>query len=266
MRLTSTHNPIIKHVRSLERAAVRRESGQFLVEGVRLVREAIGTGQRARIVLVDPHSMEASPDGAGLLGRLHDWGEELYEVDLRVLKAASQTEHPAGVLAVLVRPDEPSLVGMANSAFGVILDSVSDPGNAGTVMRTAAAAGATFVAGTVDTVDLFAPKVVRAGMGAHFKLQLYTDHTWDELRHALADTTLVAASAHAECSLYHFSWPERSALVVGSEARGLSEEADSAVDARVRIPMMAGVESLNVAVAAGILIYAARSSILSSES
>jgi TrmH family RNA methyltransferase len=265
VRLSSAHNPVIKYVRSLERAAVRREGGVYLAEGVRLLREAIATKQTATLVLYDREILERSTEGIALLRDLTAWASERYEVDPHVLRAAAQTEHPSGVVAVLKLPMPPPLERQREATFGVILDAVSDPGNAGTIARTALAAGAGFLVSTEHSVDLFAPKVVRAGMGAHFRLPLYSSVAWDELRHTLNETTFVAAAADAEQSVYHFIWPTHSALVVGSEAHGLSPEAVSSVHMRVRIPMQPGVESLNAAIAAGILIYAARSPILASE-
>jgi RNA methyltransferase, TrmH family len=266
VRLTSTHNPVIKYVRSLERAAVRRENGVYLAEGARLLREALTTGQTATLVLYDPEILQRTSEGARLLADLVAWAEESYEVDPHALKAAAQTDSPAGALAVLKLPAAPPLDTQQEAGFGVILDSVSDPGNAGTIARTAMAAGADYLVSTANSVDLFAPKVVRAGMGAHFRLPVYVRVSWDEIRRSLGGTTFVAASAHAAHSMYRFEWPVCSALVVGSEAHGLSPEAASTVHVRVRVPMRPGVESLNASIAAGILIYAARSSILSSES
>jgi TrmH family RNA methyltransferase len=266
VHLSSTHNPLIKYVRSLERAAVRRESGEYVAEGVRLLREAVTTGQTARVVLYDSEALQRSPDGARLLPDLIAWGHEAYEVDHHVMKAVSQTDHPGGALAVLKLPVMPPLDAQREAPFGIVLDTVSDPGNAGTIARTASAVGADYLVSTLTSVDLFGPKVVRAGMGAHFKLPLYSGVTWEDLRSCLSDTSFVAASTDGEHALYQFEWPERSVLVVGSEARGLSPQAGAAIDARVRIPMKAGVESLNVAIAAGILMYAARRPILSSES
>lgn len=266
MRLTSTHNPVIKYVRSLERAAVRREGGVYIAEGVRLLRAALSTAQPATLTLYDPETLQRSPEGALLLAELVTWAPESYEVDPHVLKAAAQTDHPSGALAVLKLPSLPPLEHQREARFGVILDTVSDPGNAGTIARTALAAGADYLVSTSNSVDLFGPKVVRAGMGAHFRLPLYASVTWDQLRLALADTAFVAASVRAEHSVYHFVWPKYCALVVGSEAHGLSVEAESTIKARVRIPMQPGVESLNASIAAGILIYAACSSSLSLES
>jgi TrmH family RNA methyltransferase len=266
VRLTSTHNPVIKYVRSLERAAVRREDGVYIAEGVRLVREALSAGQTPTLALYAPEILQRSPEGSRLLDDLVASSDESHEVDPHVLRAAAQTEHPTGALTVLKLPAVRPLDQQREAHFGVILDTVSDPGNAGTIARTALAAGADFLVSTTNSVDLYGPKVVRAGMGAHFRLPLYVGIPWNELRHTLGDTAFVAASAHGEHSVYHFEWPDHAVLVVGSEAHGLSAEAKRAVQVRVRIPMKTGVESLNAAIAAGILIYAARSSSLSSES
>lgn len=266
MRLTSTHNPLIKYVRSLERAAVRRDSAEYVAEGVRLLSEALSTGQTARVVLYDPEMLQRSPEGSRLLADISTWAAETYEVDPHVLKAASHTESPPGALAVLALPVTPPLEAHLGGRFGVVLDTVSDPGNAGTMVRTALAVGAEFLVSTPASVDLWGPKAVRAGMGAHFTLPLYTGVDWEDLKRILSRTSFVAASVDGDHTMYDFVWPERSALVVGSEAHGLSARSASCIDARVRIPMSSGVESLNASIAAGILMYAARAPILSSES
>ncbi len=266
MRLTSTHNPVVKYVRSLERAAVRRETGEYVAEGVRLLREAITTGQTARVVLYNPEALQRTPEGSRLLTELPMWGAESHEVDPHVLKAASHTDTPAGALAILTLPSAPSFEAQRDAQFGVVLDTVSDPGNAGTIARTARAVGADYLVTTKASVDLFGPKAVRAGMGAHFTLPLYSGVEWEDLQGALSNTSFIAASIDGEHSMFDFAWPDRSALVVGSEAHGLSPQAASYIDARVRIPMNRGVQSLNASIAAGILMYAARAPILSSES
>jgi RNA methyltransferase, TrmH family len=266
VRLTSTHNPLVKYVRSLERAAVRRASGEYVAEGVRLLREAFTADQMARVVLYDAEALQRTPEGARLMTNFAAWAVETYEVDPHVMKAVSQTDHPAGALAVLKFPAVPPLEVQRERQFGVVLDALSDPGNAGTIVRTALAVGADYLVSTPTSTDLFGPKAVRAGMGAHFTLPLYPAVTWEELNVALAGTSFVAASASGEETLHHFAWPDRSALVIGSEAHGLSPQAATRIDARIRIPMKPGVESLNAAVAAGILMYAAHTPIRTSES
>lgn len=255
MRISSTRNPVVRYIRELDRAATRRAEGVYLAEGVRLLTEAIDTGQQATIVLYDPAALNRSSAGSFLLSRIPAWAERSYEVDARVLSAAAQTEHPAGVLAVLRFPTEPPLPSRAQTQLGVVLDTVADPGNAGTILRTAAAAGVGYVIALAGSADLFAPKVVRAGMGAHFRLPLYWGMTWDALRAVLADVGTVALDVGAGQSIYAFEWPERAMLVVGSEAHGLSSDVRAGVKDFIHIPMRAGVESLNASVAAAIVIY-----------
>lgn len=257
MRLTSTQNPVVKYVRSLERASVRREERSYLIEGARLVSEAIATGQSASIALYDPALLKCSAAGSSLLDRLPHWAERRYEVDERVLAAAAQTEHPAGVVAVVPIPQPAPLNRHRNDAFGIILDKLADPGNVGTILRTADAAGVGYVVALPDTVDVFSPKVVRAGMGAHFRLPLYWDRSLPDIQNSLPAVSLVAGDVAAGANLYAFDWPERSAVIVSNEAHGLSPQIEDLISFRIHIPMRPGVESLNVAVAASIMIYTA---------
>ena len=257
MRITSTRNPVVQYARSLGRTRVRREEGVYLVEGVRLVREAIATSQSATLVLYDPDVLKRSASGSVLVNNLHDWAERAYEVDDHVLRAAAQTEQPSGVLAVLRRVSHRPLSTLRGAPFGVVLDGLADPGNAGTILRTSAAAGVDYVAATPGTVDLFGPKVLRAGMGAHCRVPVYPGVSWGELTQALHGSSRVALDADGTNAIYGFRWPQCTMLVVGGEAHGVSREAQFEVEHRVRIPMKEGVESLNAAVADSIAIYAA---------
>lgn len=255
--ISSPHNPVVKYVRTLARARVRREEGTYLAEGVRLVGDALATGQEARIVLVDRARLDGTTAGRALLDALPGWAADLYEVDERVLAAAAQTETPAGVLAVLALPRPGPPATHAADPFGVLLDGVADPGNAGTILRTAAAAGVDFAVTLPGSVDLFSPKVVRAGMGAHFVLPLYQHLRWEEIARDLPGRPLIVTDAAEGEDLFSFRWPQRASLVVGSEAHGISPGAEAGVAARIHIPMRPGVESLNVGTAASIIIYTA---------
>lgn len=254
MRVSSTQNPIVRYVRSLAKAPVRRDEQVYLAEGVRLVSEAVQTRQAASLVLYNPELLMLSAAGSSLLAEISAWASRAVEVDQRVLSAASQTETPAGVLAVLRVPEWPPLASHAGDRFGLLLDGLTDPGNAGTIVRTAAAFGVDYLVG-IGGVDLFAPKVVRAGMGAHFRLPIYSHLSWPEARAALPTPTMVAADAKAGEPAETFRWPSCTGLVVGSEASGLSAVAGEAIQSRVHIPLRPGVQSLNAAVAASILLY-----------
>lgn len=256
-RINSPQNPVVKRLRSLERGRVRREQGLYVSEGVRLVGEAVATGQEAEIVLYDPEALARSEKGVALMEQLPGWAASVYEADTRVLAAAAQTDTPAGIVAALRFPTNAPLESHRRDELGIILDRLSDPGNAGTVLRTAAAAGAGYVVTTPGTVDLFAPKVVRAGMGAHFRLPLYDSVSWEAIDRELDGVDLVVAEIEGSESVFHYSWPEAAALVVGSEAHGLSDKARRRAKVAVSIPMQPGVESLNASVAASIIMYLA---------
>jgi TrmH family RNA methyltransferase len=224
---------------------------------VRLVADALATLQTATLVLYDPNALDRSEAGSRLLAALPDWADRAYEVDGRVLAAAAQTESPAGVVAVLCMPAQRPLSEHTAARFGLILDAVADPGNAGTILRTAAAVGVDYVIAAPGTVDLYAPKVVRAGMGAHFRIPLYESMNWPGIEDALVETVPVATQVDGGDSVFAFVWPQRAALIVGSEAHGLSHEAREVARARVHIPMRPGVESLNASVAASLVMYLA---------
>jgi RNA methyltransferase, TrmH family len=257
VRISSTQNSVVKYVRSLERTQARQEAGAYLVEGVRLVQEALRTRQKVTVALFEPAALSRSEQGSLLLNALPHWAAKAYEVDERVLKSAAQTETPAGVVVVLELPSVENLNRHENDHLGVILDRLADPGNVGTIIRTASAAGAGYVVSLPGTVDLFAPKVVRAGMGAHFRLPLYSLLSWREVSTALANTSFVGMDVDGKERLYDFAWPKRAALIVGSEAGGISEEVSKELTALISIPMKPGTESLNAATATAVVLYSA---------
>lgn len=256
MRITSTRNPVVKEVLALQRPAIRRQETVFLAEGTRLVDEARRTGQAASIALYDPDALSRSAAGSSLMDSLPAWAERCYEVDEHVLRAVADTETPAGVVVVLRHRESGPL--SAPTGLAVVLDRLSDPGNAGTILRAAAAFGVDTVVTVPGTVDLFSPKAVRAGMGAHFRISVHERVAWPDFLSAFDGAEIIAAEAAGGESLPEFAWPRPAALVVGSEAAGLSEEAGRAATRRVYIPMERGVESLNAAVAASIFMYAAK--------
>jgi TrmH family RNA methyltransferase len=251
--ITSVHNPKIQTVRKLQSLVKARLEGQsFVIEGVRLAEEALQTGWEARQVLFTAYLDQR---GKEVLNGFSTRGVPVEQVSDTVMKAISETEAPQGVLVVLALRSLPI---PSSVDFILILDGVRDPGNLGTILRTAAAAGVQAVLLPPGSTDAFAPKVVRAGMGAHFYLPI-RHSSWDEIKRILKESgaNLRVYLADSDAGSEHTQVDFRSplALIIGGEAAGAGTEAISLADERVRIPMPGGAESLNAAIAAGILLF-----------
>jgi RNA methyltransferase, TrmH family len=244
--------------RDLRRRRARERQHLFVAEGVRAVEELIASPLTVRGILVAPQ-LAGAPRGSTVLDAARQRGVELTYVDERQFASAAETDSPQGVLAVAEIPVRGlEDIELATRARLVVLDAVQDPGNVGTILRTAAALGAAAVLGMPGTVDLWNAKVVRSAMGALFHSPAFMS-TWAELdtfraRHSVA---LWGADAGGT-PLESVQPPERLALLVGNEGAGLSSEGRARVDQSVSIPIGSTVESLNVAVATGIFLYQLR--------
>jgi TrmH family RNA methyltransferase len=252
MLITSPQNQHIKLFRSLATAKGRKEHGLFAIEGVHLVAEMIAAGRRAKIGYWCP---ELCRDQT-LARRLKKSSDMLLEVSAAVCKEMSDTVTPQGIAAAVPLPRH-ALEGLPPGA-GVFLavHEVRDPGNMGTMIRTADAAGALGVLAVGDCVDPYSPKVVRAAAGAIFHLPLVEVTEQDFIAWAGATGTPVVATVVQEGTpLPEVELPERCAVLMGSEAHGLPEALLTACQVRVTIPMPGRAESLNAAIAAGIVLY-----------
>jgi TrmH family RNA methyltransferase len=244
--------------RDLRRRKARERQALFVAEGIRAVEELLRSPLAIRGALVTK-ALSDTPRGAALLQQLERREITTEEVGSPDFDSAAETESPQGILAIAAVPEArlADLV-VADSLRLLILDAVQDPGNVGTILRTAAALGVTATFSLPGTVDLWNAKVVRSAMGAHFHHSCLSG-TWDELdafrsSHAVQ---VWAADATGE-SIEQLEPPARLALVVGNEGAGLSSNSRSRADRLVALPIAASVDSLNVAVAAGILLYELR--------
>ncbi len=244
--------------RRLRQRKARDEEGLFVAEGVRAAEELLRSPLVVRgAVIGDQLRHEAR--ASAVLAELERREIPLEEVAAREFESAASTESPQGIVVIGVIPAE-SLSNLAPSGplRLLVLDAVQDPGNVGTIVRTAAAFGVAATVALPGTVDLWNAKVVRSGMGAHFHHPCLSV-TWDELdtfrrEHGVA---IWAADASGG-SMTGLDAPERLALVVGNEGGGLSSLSRTRADRLVALPISAAVESLNVAVATGILLYELR--------
>jgi RNA methyltransferase, TrmH family len=248
--ITSSQNTKIQQVRALlGRRQAREEAHAFVVEGVRLAEEALAAGCRAMLVL---YSNEVSERGRMVVQEFAQRGVEIAEVSPVILNSLSATENGQGLLAVL---EDVSLALPARPDFVLIADQVRDPGNLGTLLRTAAAAGVQAVLLAPGTTDAFAPKVLRSGMGAHFRLPLRS-LDWTQIRQFCQPALKIyLAEAGEGTACWQLNMRVPLALVVGGEADGASDEARQSVDGLVTIPMPGKSESLNAAIAASILLF-----------
>ena len=246
--ITSSQNSKIKLVRALlGRAKERRDANAFVAEGVRLVEEAVNSNWGFQFALYDEALNEK---GKLLVEGLKLGGVEVDEVSESVMKSLSETETPQGILAVLELTQLP-IPNYPN--FILIPDQIRDPGNLGTLLRTAAAAGVQAVLLPPETTDAFAPKVVRSGMGAHFRLPIH-GMAWDEIRSQTKNLQIFLADMNGQ-SCWETDLRQPLALIIGSESEGASEEARKLTIQKISIPMAGNVESLNAGVAGSVLMF-----------
>jgi TrmH family RNA methyltransferase len=241
--------------RDLQRRRARERHNQFVAEGIRTVEELLRSAVVPRGALVSP-ALAGSLRGEAVCELLHARGVLIDHVTDGDFATATSTESPQGVLVVAeVPPRDLNTLVLQPRARVLVLDGVQDPGNVGTLLRTAAALGVDATFAMPGTVDLWNAKVVRSAMGAIFQHPALAC-TWDALDEfrAARHVPLWAADA-AGTILDKITVPASLALIVGNEGAGLSDFARSRAEQGVAIPIVSAVESLNVAVAAGILLY-----------
>jgi TrmH family RNA methyltransferase len=248
--ITSSQNSKIKLVRVLlGRAKERREANAFVVEGVRLIEEAIYSNWKIQFALFDEMLSER---GKSQVEILKSRDVEVEMVSQGLMKSLSETETPQGMLAVIQFTNLP----IPNSPnFVLIPDQIRDPGNLGTLLRSAAATGVQAVLLPPETTDAFAPKVVRSGMGAHFRLPI-RPMAWEQIGQFSKSANMQVYLADMDGkSCWETDLHDPLVLVIGGEAEGASEEARKLANQKISIPMTGRMESLNAGVAGSVLMF-----------
>lgn len=256
--ITSPQNAVVKAAVELKQKKHRLHQGLFLAEGLRTAEEAVAAGA-ARSVFYVPEEYVADARLQRLLERAAEQGVELHAVSAAVMKKLSDTETPQGVIAVCRLQEQELASLLAQGKTLLVLDRVGDPGNVGTMLRTADAAGAGGVVLLAGCADVYAPKTVRSAMGSLFHVPVISglsENSFVRAARGAGYELLVTALDGAE-SLYRTGLQGRIALVMGSEAGGVSAGMLAQADKRVYIPMQGQAESLNVAVAAGVVLFEA---------
>ncbi len=247
--ILSPHNPKLKLARALAgKPKERRENGAFLAEGARLLEDALAAGWKFRFALL---AEEASPRAAQTALRLAEAGVTVETISREVFAALAETANSQGILAALELPQP---VFPAAPDFLVLFDQIRDPGNLGTLLRAAAGAGAQAALLPPETTDPFAPKVVRAAMGAHFRLPIFF-FDWPEIRARCQGLKVYLAETENASACWQADFTRPLALVIGGEAEGASPAARALAAQNIVIPMPGGTESLNAAMAGTVLMF-----------
>ena len=249
--ITSVQNPLVKRLRSLKEKKAREACGEMLVEGAKLLREAAGCGLRVHEVLLDRAQQARFSD---LAREMEQAGAQVFWVSGHVLEAVCDTRTPQGACGAF---DLPRLIDLSRPPERLVaLDGVQDPGNVGTIWRTCDAAGLGGMLLSPCCADVFSPKVQRSAMGSGFRVGVWIGELPAALRALQEQGYRIVASSLQGAPFYEAQLPrERFVLVIGNEARGVSDEVMELADVRLKLPMRGGAESLNAAVAAGIMMY-----------
>lgn len=247
--ITSIHNSAVQVLRELQKPRVRREKGLFLAESVKMVREALALSL-TRTLVIDKARAEEYAD---MIAKAQEGGCEVLLVTSAIMQAVSEAKTPQGVLCTVeIRPEPEQLDGKRI----VALDGVQDPGNVGTILRTADAAGFDGALLSEACADLYGAKTLRATMGSVFRVPVKrTDNLAQALEEMKARGYAVAATELGGADFYTHCPRDKAVLVIGSEGRGVSDAVRAAATHHLALPMRGGAESLNAAVAAGIMIY-----------
>lgn len=251
--LTSRQNPLVKKIRKLHNSKERHKQNLFLLEGKNLL-------TIANEINYPLHSLVSTPQWQAKNSRL--WEELISQADKvetvseEVMKVIATTVNPDGVLATANRDnlnrDTPKSI-----KLGLILEKIQDPGNLGTIIRTAVATGVDSLWLSHDSVDLDNPKVMRASAGEWFRLNMNVNDNLPEVikLYQSQGVQIIATLPSAEKTFWQLDFSRPSLILLGNESKGLSSDLASLADQTVKIPLANGVESLNVAIASALLLY-----------
>ena len=241
MIITSRDNQTIKEIIKLKDKKFRENS--YLVEGIKQVREAIKENAKIEKIVIseDFENKDAFKDF------------ECIEVSTKIFRHMTDTKTPQGVLAVVAKNKNKEID--YSKDFLIILDNIQDPGNLGTIIRTADSCDLGQVIVSTDTVDSYSPKVIRSTMGSSFRINVIERNLVETIREIKAHGfEIIVTSLQTDKSIYDIDYSKK-AIVIGNEANGVRDEIMKEADLEVKIPMLGKTESLNASIAAGVMMY-----------
>ena len=251
--ITSKDNEIVKNIKKLKEKKYRDEKKQFIVEGIRLVAEAVEEKTNIDCIVICEDCVNNGGIDKKLLYEIAKY--KCIYVKENVFLTLTDVSNPQGILAVINRKDNELNIDYSQD-FVVALDGIQDPGNLGTILRTVDSAGLNQIIVSKTTADCYNPKVVRSTMGGIFRVNIIkVDNLADTLKQMQKNKfEVVVTSLDTNESMYDINYNKK-VVVIGNEANGVTKEIQNLADKKVIIPMLGKTESLNASVAAGIMIY-----------
>lgn len=244
--ITSQENSLVKHIKKLQTKSYRTKTGEYLLEGYRLVRDAIENGVELKNIITS-EVFDVSEFG----------DRDIISMPEKLFNQLKTTVNSQGIMAV-AKIDKREFNGdvAKNGKFFIYLDGIQDPGNLGTIVRIADAGGVDGVILSKTCVDIYNPKTIRSTMASMFNVPVYENCDANVLDILLSEGfDIVAGSLDAKCSHYEADYSSRTVLIIGNEANGITEEIMGMCNLPVKIPIYGKAESLNASVACGILVY-----------
>lgn len=251
--ITSKENSVIKHIVKLKEKKYRKEFGEYIVEGAKIVKEAIEENAKIRYIIIDENAKSNDLIEKHLKQYLENI--DYIQVPNNIFKIISDVEQPQGVLAVIEKNNKNNNVDYSSDLI-LALDDIQDPGNLGTIIRTADSVGLKQILISKGTADPYNSKVIRSTMGAIFRVNIIE---CDDLVKTLKDVkennfNIMVTSLQANKSIYELNL-KQNVVVIGNEAKGVSKEIIDLADNKVIIPMLGKTESLNASIATGVILY-----------
>lgn len=251
--ITSKDNELIKHIRKLKDKKYRDESNEYVVEGVKLVEEAVKENAKIKQIIVCEDTTRTYEIPTHIMLEIAKY--ECISVSDKIFNIITQVTNPQGIMAIIEKNAQNAKIDYTQDII-VVLDDVQDPGNLGTILRTVDSIGLNQIIVSKGTADAFNSKVVRSTMGAIFRINIIQS---DDLVATIKEIKkhkfkVIATSLQTNDSIYDIAY-KKSAIIIGNEANGVSQEVMETADKKVKIPMLGKTESLNAAVATGVMLY-----------
>lgn len=251
--ITSKDNELIKHIRKLKDKKYRDESNEYVVEGVKLVEEAVKENAKIKQIIVCEDTTRTYEIPTNIMLEIAKY--ECISVSDKIFNIITQVTNPQGIMAIIEKNAQDAQIDYSQDII-VVLDDVQDPGNLGTILRTVDSIGLNQIIVSKGTADAFNSKVVRSTMGAIFRIKIIEV---ENLAQAIKEMRkhhfkLMVTSLQTKNSIYDIDFYKK-IIVIGNEANGVSKEIQDMADEKAKIPMLGRTESLNASVAAGVVMY-----------